>query len=151
MLSFVSVVICISCILILLFCFCSSGSFNYTMLPFNFEVTAGTVYRKRSADNDNDIHRQMLKVDRIVVNPNTVKLITGVMDWDMALLQLSRPVVYGMYTQPVCLPGQGETLPTKSQCYLAGWGFINSQHGKLMVSTLWANSPDNIIITVKPV
>ena len=104
------------------------------MLPFNFEVTAGTVYRKRSANNENDIHRQMFKVDRIVVNPNTVAMLTGVMDWDMALLRLSKPVVYDSYTQPVCLPSQGETVPIYSLCYLAGWGYINSQQRK------WYNS-----------
>ena len=104
------------------------------MLPFNFEVTAGTVYRKRSANNENDIHRQMFKVDRIVVNPNTVAMLTGVMDWDMALLRLSKPVVYDSYTQPVCLPSQGEAVPTNSLCYLAGWGYINSQQRK------WYNS-----------
>ena len=103
------------------------------MLPFNFEVTAGTVYRKRSVDNSNDIHRQMFKVDKIIVNPNTVKLVTGVMDWDMALLQLDKPVVYGDYVQPVCLPDQGESFPTKSLCYLAGWGFINPQQGRFQL------------------
>ena len=87
------------------------------------------MYRKRSEDNVNDGHRQMVKVKKIVVHPNTVKLVTGVMDWDMALLQLSKPIIYGDYVQPVCLPSQDESFPTKSQCYLAGWGFINPQQG----------------------
>jgi hypothetical protein len=55
---------------------------------------------------------------------------TGVTDWDMALLYLDAPLTYGNYLQPVCLPSQGENFPTSSQCYLAGWGYINKLEGK---------------------
>ena len=41
---------------------------------------------------------------------------------DIALLQLSTPVNYTNYIQPICLPSKTEELPLYSTCYTVGWG-----------------------------
>ncbi|XP_073502342.1 transmembrane protease serine 9-like [Phyllobates terribilis] len=41
---------------------------------------------------------------------------------DMALLQLSSPVTYNSYIQPVTLPYQDQEFPDGKVCWLTGWG-----------------------------
>ncbi|KAL4230504.1 Enteropeptidase [Mactra antiquata] len=96
---------------------------DYTTTPHYFEVTAGTNTRTRT-ENDN---AQRRRVDKIVLHPNTSRLDNWLTDWDMALLHLETPLQYGDYLQPICLPTQDENFATNSLCYLAGWGFINTQ------------------------
>ncbi|MEQ2188303.1 hypothetical protein GOODEAATRI_013566, partial [Goodea atripinnis] len=43
---------------------------------------------------------------------------------DIALLQLSTPVVWSDYVQPVCLPESGTLFPAGMNCYVTGWGNI---------------------------
>ncbi|WAQ98002.1 CORIN-like protein [Mya arenaria] len=71
--------------------------------------------------------RWRVRVNKIFINPRTLKLENGQMDWDMALLELRTPLVFGDYVQPICLPAQMAPNPTHQQCYLAGWGYINVQ------------------------
>ena len=41
---------------------------------------------------------------------------------DIALLQLSTPVTYTNYIQPICMPAMNDELPLYSTCYTVGWG-----------------------------
>ncbi|CAH1781198.1 unnamed protein product [Owenia fusiformis] len=42
--------------------------------------------------------------------------------YDIALLELDRPVPLNRYIQPVCLPKPGEVFTEQDECYLTGWG-----------------------------
>ncbi|XP_067896971.1 suppressor of tumorigenicity 14 protein-like [Heterodontus francisci] len=46
------------------------------------------------------------------------------MDYDIALLELSEPVVYNNYIQPVCLPSALHVFPANRKCYITGWGLL---------------------------
>jgi len=103
-------------------------SANFTLMPHVFEVVAGTTLRDRASTQP----FQRVRVASIHINPRTVRLENGQMDWDMALLRLARPLTFGDYVQPICLPGLHTPPPTGQLCYLAGWGFINPQEGMLV-------------------
>ena len=100
-------------------------SANYSLTPHFFEVTAGTVVRQRRVNG----HSQRRQVDEIILHPQMKLFKTGITDWDLALLHLKSPLSYGDHIQPICLPEENKTFPSMSQCYLAGWGFINTQEG----------------------
>ncbi|XP_053373880.1 atrial natriuretic peptide-converting enzyme-like [Mercenaria mercenaria] len=96
---------------------------NYTLAPHFFEITAGTNSRQRQVGDK----AQRRRVDKIVLHPQMKRLETGLTEWDLALLHIDSPLFYGDYIQPICFPDQDESFPTSSQCYLAGWGYINTQ------------------------
>uniref|UniRef100_A0A663F786 Peptidase S1 domain-containing protein n=1 Tax=Aquila chrysaetos chrysaetos TaxID=223781 RepID=A0A663F786_AQUCH len=50
-------------------------------------------------------------------NPDTA-------DYDVAVLELKRPVTFTTYIQPVCLPDAGHHFPTSKKCLISGWGYL---------------------------
>ncbi|XP_042303513.1 transmembrane protease serine 12-like [Sceloporus undulatus] len=50
-------------------------------------------------------------------------------DNDIALFQLSKPIEYNDYIQPVCLPHSSLSLSEETECYIAGWG-MKKEKGK---------------------
>ena len=44
----------------------------------------------------------------------------GRLNNDIALLKLSRPVMFNNKVQPICLPRQGEEPAVGSKCYITG-------------------------------
>lgn len=91
-----------------------------------FEITAGTVSRDRYTTDK----YQRIRVEKIYLNPKLKRLSSGQMAWDMALLYLSSPLKYGNYVQPICLHSMEGPDVIPSQCYLAGWGFVNEHQGE---------------------
>ncbi|XP_051028927.1 transmembrane protease serine 9 isoform X2 [Acomys russatus] len=51
----------------------------------------------------------------------------GILDFDVALLELARPLVFNKYIQPVCLPLAIHKFPVGRKCMISGWG--NTQEG----------------------
>ncbi|NXO42382.1 TMPS9 protease, partial [Locustella ochotensis] len=45
-------------------------------------------------------------------------------DYDVAVLELKRPVTFTKYIQPVCLPDAGHHFPTSQKCLISGWGYL---------------------------
>ncbi|NXM65226.1 TMPS9 protease, partial [Serilophus lunatus] len=45
-------------------------------------------------------------------------------DYDVAVLELKRPVAFTKYIQPVCLPDAGHDFPTSKKCLISGWGYL---------------------------
>uniref|UniRef100_A0A8C9L5G2 Peptidase S1 domain-containing protein n=1 Tax=Serinus canaria TaxID=9135 RepID=A0A8C9L5G2_SERCA len=43
-------------------------------------------------------------------------------DYDVAVLELKKPVTFTKYIQPVCLPDAGHHFPTSKKCLISGWG-----------------------------
>ncbi|XP_052279790.1 atrial natriuretic peptide-converting enzyme-like [Dreissena polymorpha] len=103
---------------------------NYTLMPHVFEVLAGTTSRERLSKQP----FQRVRVEKIYLNPSMRRLENGQIDWDMALLKLSSAVKFGDFVQPICLPEISAPVPTNLQCFLAGWGYINTK--SVMVTDL---------------
>ncbi|XP_036746745.2 transmembrane protease serine 9 isoform X1 [Manis pentadactyla] len=53
-------------------------------------------------------------------NPSTL-------DFDVAMLELARPLAFNKYIQPVCLPLAIQKFPVGRKCVISGWG--NTQEG----------------------
>ncbi|KAM6395975.1 transmembrane protease serine 9 [Rhynochetos jubatus] len=45
-------------------------------------------------------------------------------DYDVAVLELKRPVTFTKYIQPVCLPDAGHHFPASKKCLISGWGYL---------------------------
>lgn len=51
-------------------------------------------------------------------------------DYDVAVLELKRPVTFTKYIQPVCLPDAGHHFPTSKKCLISGWGYLKEDFCK---------------------
>ncbi|XP_008579041.1 PREDICTED: transmembrane protease serine 9 [Galeopterus variegatus] len=51
----------------------------------------------------------------------------GILDFDVAVLELASPLVFNKYIQPVCLPLAIQKFPVGRKCTISGWG--NTQEG----------------------
>lgn len=46
---------------------------------------------------------------------------------DIALLQLSTPVTFSKYVQPICLPEPNDDLKIGTPCWVTGWGQVKQR------------------------
>uniref|UniRef100_A0A663MN43 Peptidase S1 domain-containing protein n=1 Tax=Athene cunicularia TaxID=194338 RepID=A0A663MN43_ATHCN len=58
-------------------------------------------------------------IARIIPHPSYN---TDTADYDVAVLELARPVTFTKYIQPVCLPDAGHHFPARKKCLISGWG-----------------------------
>ncbi|KAF0047025.1 hypothetical protein F2P81_000658 [Scophthalmus maximus] len=90
-------------------CFAGSRSESYwTAVVGEFDITK------------TDPDEQILKVNRIIPHP---KFNPKTFNNDIALVELTSPVVLSEHVTPVCLPS-GIEPPTGSPCLVAGWGSL---------------------------
>ncbi|XP_053083333.1 serine protease 56 [Pangasianodon hypophthalmus] len=90
-------------------CFIGSQSEHYwTAVVGEFDIT--------KADPD----EQVMKVNRIITHP---KFNPKTFNNDIALVELSSPVVLSAHVMPVCLPSDPEP-PPGAPCLVAGWGSL---------------------------
>ncbi|XP_035993665.1 uncharacterized protein prss56 [Fundulus heteroclitus] len=90
-------------------CFAGSRSESYwSAVVGEFDIT------KKDPDE------QVLKVNRIIAHP---KFNPKTFNNDIALVELTSPVVLSEHVTPVCLPS-GVDPPTGSPCLVAGWGSL---------------------------
>ncbi|XP_041848244.1 serine protease 56 [Melanotaenia boesemani] len=90
-------------------CFAGSHSESYwTAVVGEFDITK------------TDPDEQVLKVNRIIPHP---KFNPKTFNNDIALVELTSPVVLSEHVTPVCLPS-GMEPPTGSPCLVAGWGSL---------------------------
>ncbi|TNN67800.1 Serine protease 56 [Liparis tanakae] len=90
-------------------CFAGSRSESYwTAVVGEFDITK------------DDPDEQVIKVNRIIPHP---KFNPKTFNNDIALVELTSPVVLSNRVTPVCLPS-GMEPPTGSPCLVAGWGSL---------------------------
>lgn len=75
---------------------------------------------------DSDQQRQERKVRRIISHPQ-YKYLKG---YDIALLELKKPLEYSYSVKPLCLPEHDDVFTRTNQCYIAGWGHTKGVGGK---------------------
>ncbi|XP_053906502.1 transmembrane protease serine 9 isoform X2 [Cuculus canorus] len=87
--------------------------FNETE-PGEIEAYVGT-----TSLNGTDGTAVRVNVTRVIQHPlfNPIFL-----DFDVALLELERPLVFNKYIQPICLPLAGQKFPVGKKCIISGWG-----------------------------
>ncbi|XP_069838450.1 transmembrane protease serine 9-like [Dendropsophus ebraccatus] len=90
----------------------------------DFDITPYyyTVYLGAHKLKDLDANVVISGVQRIVYHPQYTSVGSG---GDIALLKLSSPVTYTKYIMPICLPSV--TFPCGMECWVTGWGRINTE------------------------
>ncbi|NXQ50702.1 ST14 protein, partial [Catharus fuscescens] len=63
----------------------------------------------------------MRSIIRIIVHPQYDQSIS---DYDIALLEMERPVLFSELVQPICLPSTSRVFLYGTVCYVTGWGAI---------------------------
>ncbi|KFQ17790.1 Transmembrane protease serine 9, partial [Merops nubicus] len=76
--------------------------------------------------NGTDGNVLKVNVTRVIQHPLFNPL---VLDFDVAVLELARPLVFNKYIQPICLPLSGQKFPVGKKCLISGWG--NLQEGNV--------------------
>jgi len=92
--------------------------------PKYFKVRVGEHDRLKSSGNEVDY-----AVKRVIVHPRWSPMY---MDYDIAMFELEKPIKFGKYVSPVCLPNKNVNPGTV--CYITGWG--KTQHPGSMTTTL---------------
>ncbi|KAL9970710.1 hypothetical protein ACROYT_G023122 [Oculina patagonica] len=80
--------------------------------PRGYTVVVGAHTQRERPSND-----QVFGLRRVIMHERYRQL-----NYDVALLQLNRPIQMGNTAKPVCLPQHGSRAQTGSQCYITGWG-----------------------------
>ena len=65
------------------------------------------------------------EADRVYVHPNFTD--SPYIDYDVALLHLSTPIVFSDMIQPICLPQQNEDIDKLEVCVSTGFGRIRDE------------------------
>uniref|UniRef100_A0A670ZMQ7 Peptidase S1 domain-containing protein n=1 Tax=Pseudonaja textilis TaxID=8673 RepID=A0A670ZMQ7_PSETE len=58
-------------------------------------------------------------IQQVVLHPSYNP---ALLDFDVAVLQLARPLRFGRYIQPICLPLAAHKFPVGRKCLVSGWG-----------------------------
>ncbi|XP_075141469.1 prostasin-like, partial [Leptodactylus fuscus] len=92
--------------------------FKYSVYPPDYTIYLGR-YQLSVADG----HSFISNVSDIIIHP----LYTSIgSKGDITLMKLSSPVTYTKYIMPICLPSASVTFPGGMECWVTGWGTINS-------------------------
>lgn len=93
--------------------------------PRSFKVRVGEWDRSKNEGTEVD-HQ----VKRVISHPQWNR---RTLDYDIALFQLEKPIMYNKYVKPACLPSK--QLDAGSECYITGWGKIRhpgGMHNKIL-------------------
>ncbi|XP_028907964.1 transmembrane protease serine 9 [Ornithorhynchus anatinus] len=63
-----------------------------------------------------------INIKRLVLHPSYNPMI---LDFDVAVLELARPLLFNKYVQPVCLPLAIQKFPVGRKCVISGWGNVH--------------------------
>ncbi|XP_025961183.2 transmembrane protease serine 9 isoform X1 [Dromaius novaehollandiae] len=85
-----------------------------------------TAYMGTTTLNGTDVNTVKVNVTRVIEHPLFNPII---LDFDVAILELARPLVFNKYIQPVCLPLTVQKFPVGKKCLISGWG--NTQEGNV--------------------
>lgn len=94
----------------------------YRTNPEEIEAYMGT-----TSLNGTDGSAVKVSVTRVIPHPlfNPILL-----DFDVAVLELARPLVFNKYIQPICLPLAVQKFPVGKKCIISGWGNLQEGNGK---------------------
>ncbi|CAN0190698.1 unnamed protein product [Lampetra fluviatilis] len=90
----------------------------------NFEKTLSVVVGEYDMETSDD-EEQTLRVSRVIVHPKFRPL--NPVNNDVALLELTKDIVYGVMVQPACLPYQDEEFLAGTLCTVSGWGKMQEE------------------------
>ncbi|XP_069849489.1 transmembrane protease serine 9-like [Dipodomys merriami] len=90
--------------------------FNEFQDPAEWVAAAGTTHLSGAAPG-----AVRVRVAQITPHP---RYDADTADFDVAVLRLARPLRFGRYVQPACLPGAAHVFPPGRKCLISGWGYL---------------------------
>ncbi|XP_046520402.1 putative serine protease 47 isoform X2 [Equus quagga] len=91
---------------------------NKSRAPEDYQVLLGSTQLYQQTQ-----HTRKVSVSRIIVHPDFEKF--HPFGSDIAMLQLLLPVNFTSSIAPVCLPAPGMQPPSRSSCWITGWGMLS--------------------------
>ena len=67
--------------------------------------------------NKTSVHQQNRTIEKVLMHESYD---TDLVDFDITLLKLNKPLVFNDYVSPVCLPRT--LVPDNTSCIVSGWG-----------------------------
>ncbi|XP_017654605.1 transmembrane protease serine 9 isoform X1 [Nannospalax galili] len=90
--------------------------FNEFQDPADWTAYAGTV--QLSGSEASMVRTRVLRISKHpAYDADTA-------DFDVAVLELLRPLRFGRYVQPACLPAATHVFPARRKCLISGWGYL---------------------------
>ncbi|KAM4632441.1 transmembrane protease serine 9-like [Discoglossus pictus] len=96
----------------------ASHCFEYSKSPSSYTVRLGAYQLSLTSSHEVTSSVQSITINDQYTGPGSLG--------DIALLKLSSPVTYTDYILPVCVPSPSMTFPDGLNCWVTGWGDINS-------------------------
>ncbi|KAM9852302.1 suppressor of tumorigenicity 14 protein homolog isoform 2-T2 [Aulostomus maculatus] len=94
-------------------CFVTTKQENH--MPSNWQTYSGM----QDQYSHGDVQRRPVK--RIISHPDYNPM---TFDYDIALLELSKPLELSNTIQPICLPAPSHVFPAGMACWVTGWGAL---------------------------
>ncbi|NXI29357.1 ST14 protein, partial [Sterrhoptilus dennistouni] len=89
---------------------------------YRYSVPTGwRAYMGSHTINEKSSRVAMRSIIRIIVHPQYDQSIS---DYDIALLEMEKPVLFSELVQPICLPSTSRVFLYGTVCYVTGWGAI---------------------------
>ncbi|XP_077188461.1 transmembrane protease serine 9 [Paroedura picta] len=89
--------------------------FNHTKPELITAYAGGTLLSAAESSSEK------ASVKRVVLHPSYNPLL---LDFDVAVLELARPLLFSKYIQPICLPLAVHKFPVGKRCSISGWGSV---------------------------
>lgn len=110
----------------------AAGSHSPGCLSSRFQDPAmWAAYTGTTSLRGSDSGTVKMGITRIILHPSYN---ADTADYDVAVLELKRPVTFTKYIQPVCLPDTGHHFPTSKKCLISGWGYLKEDFCKQSVA-----------------
>jgi len=100
-------------------CFLLSGNLK----PSSWRMRLG----EHNLKDDNDT-AVLEEVEKIITHP--LRNAADLIDHDITLVKLARPIAFNEYIGTVCLPDPEDTFPAGTPCVVAGWGDVQEGAGR---------------------
>ncbi|XP_055019853.1 LOW QUALITY PROTEIN: suppressor of tumorigenicity 14 protein homolog [Boleophthalmus pectinirostris] len=120
-------------------CFITNSQEN--RIPSNWQSYSGM----QDQYKHDDVQRRTIR--RIITHPDYNQM---TFDYDIALLELNEPLVFGNSIQPICLPSSSHHFPAGMSCWITGWGAMREggQAAQLLQKALVKIINDSVCNTV---
>ncbi|XP_061774568.1 transmembrane protease serine 3 isoform X2 [Nerophis ophidion] len=85
-----------------------------------FGFTNQSMWRVHVGQTEQPVHgAQSLAVEKMIFH---ARYRPKGLDYDIALMKLSKPLDFDGFVEPICLPNYGEEFEQGTECWISGWG-----------------------------